>query len=385
MVHHPQKTSSKLLIVGLAAATAIFGGSCTLWPFSRSSDGAAEEKSDYQGPYYDDDTGNEIHSAVDPNSLPADLAEQNPRAVAKPIELGTGVPAAVAIVRDQAAEVQAWCKELRGQLNAFKWKFDPCPAGVNWKVGGLSVLGRSLVYVEVGDPKAENSTLVITMVHSDEVTPLYLGLKLAAWLSQPEQKELLQSHRVVIAPLVNPDGLFKKRRTRQNSRGVDLNRNFATRDWNPQALIDWKKKYRSDRRRFPGHSPESEPETVFQRELIRLSHPTKILSVHAPLSMMDYDGPDTGLPLAKFLSDYGKEYLKLKTQLKTLSWRFYPGSLGNFAGRELGIPTMTLELPTADPGRAEGYWKVFEEGARTMIQFKVSDVAAFQTRHAAHP
>ncbi len=383
MVHHSQKTSPKLLIASLSIALAVSGGSCAFWPFSRSSD-TTEEKSDYQGPYYDDDTGNEIHSAVDPNSAPIDLVAQNPHLVPKPLELSTATPG-VAVVRDQAAEVQAWCKELRGQVARFKWKIDPCPAEVKWKVGGLSVLGRSLVYAEFGDAAAENSTLVITMVHSDEVTPLYLGLKLAAWLSQAEQKDLLQGHRVVIAPLVNPDGLYKKVRTRQNSRGVDLNRNFATRDWNPQALIDWKRKYRSDRRRFPGHTPESEPETVFQRELIKLSHPTKILSVHAPLSMMDYDGPDTGLPLAKFLSDYGKEYLKLKTQLKTLSWRFYPGSLGNFAGRELGIPTMTLELPTADPGRAEGYWKVFEEGARTMVQFKVSDVSSFQGHHAAHP
>jgi len=277
-------------------------------------------------------------------------------------------------IKDAKAEVDAWCRDLRNQLTRFKWKIDPCPPGVHWKVGGLSVQKRALVYAEFGDPKAEDVTLILTMVHSDEVTPLYLGLEMAHWLTeQKDEKDLLRNRKVVLAPLINPDGFFRPKRTRVNARGVDLNRNFATRDWHPHALRDWKRKYRSDRRRFPGHKPESEPETIFQRDLIREVKPQKILSVHAPLSLMDYDGPDSGLSLAKFLSDYTKEYLKLRTQLQNMHWQFYPGSLGNFAGRELGIPTMTLELPTADPARALSYWKQFEDGARTMIEFKVQD------------
>ena len=37
--------------------------------------------------------------------------------------------------------------------------------------------------------------------------------------------------KIVIAPLVNPDGFFSKPPKRTNSRGVDINRNFPTRDW----------------------------------------------------------------------------------------------------------------------------------------------------------
>lgn len=367
MVHHtPEAQTKRLVALGFSLALALGAESCSSTPYSSSSIEPESSEIDAEA------AGLEVHSATDPGSAAVDLVEQKPHLIPKPVAMPQ--PLDVAEVKDQPAEIKAWCRELRRELTAMKWQIDPCPAGVNWKVGGISPLGRTLAYAEFGEARADNSTLILSMIHSDEVTPLYLGLQLAAWMNDPAVAREMAGNRVVIAPLVNPDGFFKRARTRQNSRGVDLNRNFATRDWFPHALNDWKRKYRSDRRRFPGHRPESEPETIFQRDLIRLSQPQKILSIHAPLSMMDYDGPDSGLPLAKFLSDYGKKYLKLRTQLKTLSWQFYPGSLGNYAGRELGIPTMTLELPTADPRRAPGYWKQFEEGARLMIMMKSNDV-----------
>jgi hypothetical protein len=62
-----------------------------------------------------------------------------------------------------------------------------------------------------------------------------------------------------------------------NSRGVDINRNFGTLDWNDHALRAWKIKFKSDPRRFPGNSAMSEPETVFQKQLIETFKPQKII------------------------------------------------------------------------------------------------------------
>ncbi len=271
-----------------------------------------------------------------------------------------------------------WCGQVRGAVSKLDWTLEPCQ-GLDWKVGGTSIQGSPLVYAEFGPLVATNTTLVFAMVHADEVTPLYLGIQLAHWLKEHQSEFALS--RVVIAPLVNPDGFFNQPRTRVNIRGVDLNRNFSTQDWKGKALQAWKRRYRSDPRRFPGSASSSEPETLFQEELIKRVRPQKVLSIHAPLNFLDYDGPSV-VSLSKFPHDYVKECLKLRKRLKAISSGFFPGSLGNYAGQELGIPTLTLELPTADPKKANRYWEHFKTGIRTMIEYQVPD---FSTRGTALP
>lgn len=282
---------------------------------------------------------------------------------------------------DSASE---WCKQIKGSVQELKWKVDPCRE-IEWKVGGQSVQGRPLVYAEFGDPKSLNTTLIFSMVHGDEVTPLYIGFQLALWLKQwaagvqerVKKGENVEPIRVVIAPLVNPDSFFRSPRTRTNARGVDVNRNFGTRDWSTKALATWKKRFRSDPRRFPGPHADSEPETLFQRTMIEKIKPQKILSIHAPLNFMDYDGPSQ-LTLRRFPRDYIQECLKLRDRLKARSGGFFTGSLGNFAGQELGIPTLTLELPSADARKAERYWQQFQKGIQQMITYSVPMVDALR-------
>jgi len=264
-----------------------------------------------------------------------------------------------------------WCSELKDEIKRLKWTLDPCVDGVQWKYGGQSNEGRALVYAEFGNAQASNVTLILTMVHGDENTPLYIGLEIIHWLKEHEA-ELKDSH-VVVAPLVNPDGFYRGPKTRMNAHGVDVNRNFATQDWEVGAK-KWKTAFRSDPRRYPGSAPRSEPETVFQEELIRMFTPLKIMSVHSPLNHMDYDGP-TALSLRKFPREYVGECIRLQRELKAKSTGYFPGSLGNYAGRELGIPTITLELPSSDARQAEAYWKKFSQGIRTMIQFTMPKVA----------
>jgi protein MpaA len=263
--------------------------------------------------------------------------------------------------------IQKWCTELSTAMKGFRWQLEGCKF-TDWKVAGTSVKGRPLVYAEFGDLNSKNTTLVLAMVHGDEITPLYLGLSLVNWVA--ENQASLNGMHVVIAPLVNPDGFYATPRTRMNARGVDINRNFATHDWEERALQAWKTKFGSDPRRFPGSASRSEPETVFQDELVRKLKPQKILSIHAPLNFMDYDGP-TGLSLKRFPAEYVKRCLELRQNLRAKSGGFFPGSLGNFTGQEMGIPTLTLELPTADSGRAYRYWLMFRKGIRQMIEFTV--------------
>lgn len=267
--------------------------------------------------------------------------------------------------------INSWCQSVNREIAALKWKLDPCK-NLKWQIGGLSVQGHPLVYAVFGNPKATNTSLVFTAVHGDEITPFYLGIRLATWLQ--ENQESLRDIRVVLAPLVNPDGFFVKPRTRVNARGVDVNRNFDTKDWRSRALVAWKKRFRSDPRRNPGKTPSSEPETLFQEELIHRVKPQKILSIHAPLNFLDYDGP-SAMSLVRFPKEYVQECLKLRSKLKAISGGFFPGSLGNFAGQELGIPTLTLELPSADPAKAESYWKLFNQGIQVMMEYVVPPVS----------
>jgi protein MpaA len=263
--------------------------------------------------------------------------------------------------------VASWCHDVQNSINAFKWGIEACK-DIDWKISGSSVEGRPLVYAEFGKEDAPNVTLIFTAVHGDEITPLYLGIQIAHWVKEHEAE--LQNSRVVIAPLVNPDGFFHKPRKRTNANGVDVNRNFATKDWSASALRSWKIKFRSDPRRYPGIEPRSEPETVFQEELIKKIRPQKILSIHSPLNHLDYDGPSQ-LSLNRFSEDYVQECMKLRARMRATTTGFFPGSLGNFAGQELGIPTLTLELPTADARKADAYWKKFREGIKLMIEFTV--------------
>jgi hypothetical protein len=61
--------------------------------------------------------------------------------------------------------------------------------------------------------------------------------------------------------------------------------------------------------------------------------PDVIVSVHAPYHLLDYDGPLK--PPAK-IGDLHLHELGV-----------YPGSLGNYAGTDLRLPVVTLELPYA--------------------------------------
>ena len=264
------------------------------------------------------------------------------------------------------SSLKNWCQEVREATVRLKWKVEPCD-GIDWKIGGTSVNGRPLVYAEFGNIQAENTTLVFAMVHGDEVTPLYLGIELAH-LMKAQQSKMVNT-RVVIAPLINPDGFFRSPRTRVNANGVDVNRNFATEDWEKRAILLWKSKFRSDPRRNPGTKSSSEPETLFQEEMIRKIMPQKILSVHSPLNFMDYDGPGTiGMP--NLPTDYISECIRLRKRLKANSGGFFPGSLGNFAGHR-GIPTITAELKSSDSTKAVQYWNQVRQWVQTLIEFPV--------------
>lgn len=259
----------------------------------------------------------------------------------------------------------------------FSWDlkiFEP----TDLQIGGKSVGGLPLTYWTCGDPSSSNRSLILAAVHGDEVTPVYFGFKAIEWLKNSEN--LCKNKFVIVAPIVNPDGFLRySRGTRTNYNKVDINRNFDTPDWAKHARQVWKSKYSSRRRYFPGDKANSEPETQFQKWLISHFKPTKILSIHAPLNILDYDGPVDDKAVS-FMQTYVDSCEELKKAIKTatpdlrlFAFGNFPGSLGNYAGKQRGIPTITTELPSTNPRHAQKYFAMMEKGTRTFLEFELRD------------
>jgi protein MpaA len=276
-------------------------------------------------------------------------------------------------VIDKAAKeklIASFCAEIDAAMLRFKWKERSC-SSFPWKADLKTKEGRPLIYAVFGT--GTNTTLVLGGVHPDEITPVPMGFRVVDYLrSHPEA--YAGDTQIIVAPLVNPDGFMRDTPTRTNSNGVDLNRNFFTMDWYGKALNLWENRRKKIASHFPGYFPNSEVETLFQIELVDHYKPDKILSIHAPLGFLDYDGPGDGLPvtnsptqkrakqLVKAISERSKNY-------KVVDYNFYPGSLGNFAGNERHIPTVTLELETTNPGMVDTYWDQFLPGILQSIQY----------------
>jgi protein MpaA len=183
---------------------------------------------------------------------------------------------------------------------------------------GLSVEGRKLTCSIHG--YGAETVLFIGGIHGDEPAGTVLLEAFSKYLDVHPTE--IKGMRVVIAPAVNPDGLARHERT--NARGVDLNRNYATRN----------------RKKRTGHgkAPLSEPESRYIAGLIDRFQPTRVMSIHQPIRCVDWDGQAE--PLARAVAD------ACNLPLKKLGAR--PGSLGSYAGLELGLPILTVELAGQD-------------------------------------
>jgi hypothetical protein len=226
--------------------------------------------------------------------------------------------------------VEQLCNEIGAKLGSVS--IAGCHNQNLQATGRYSLLGRPLahkIYPPLASRQPLGRVLLIGGIHGDEYASISVVFK---WM------DILNIHHSGLfhwkfIPLSNPDGLLQGRSQRQNANGVDLNRNFPSADWQELALQYWREQTNSNERRYPGSAPASEPEVASLVEEILTFQPDIIISVHAPFHLVDYDGPPTA-----------------PEQIGELSLRklgVYPGSLGNYAGIDLNIPVVTIELPYA--------------------------------------
>lgn len=187
-----------------------------------------------------------------------------------------------------------------------------------YRIVGQSVQNRPIMCLELGT--GTDVTFIMAAIHGDEAAGTPLVRRLASYLRQ--HQAMLSGRKVVLMAVANPDGLVN--RSRYNAKGVDLNRNFEAAN--------------RINTRQTGLIPLSEPEARVIRQLIQEYKPDRIISIHLPLSCIDYDGP------GRMLADRMGQYCALP--VKKVGAR--PGSLGSYAGVTLGIPIITFEMTEAD-------------------------------------
>ena len=167
-------------------------------------------------------------------------------------------------------------------------------------------------------------TLILATIHGDEPAGTPLVRNLANHIRS--HLELANGRTIVLLPVANPDGLAQN--TRYNANGVDLNRNFSASNRIEAATA--------------GRSALSEPESRVITEIIAEYAPDRIVSIHQRRNdqpgCIDYDG------LAGDLARRMARYCPLPVDKLGAQ----PGSLGSYAGLNLLIPIITLEMQTSD-------------------------------------
>ncbi len=180
-------------------------------------------------------------------------------------------------------------------------------------------LNNKIELFEIKNSNYDKTVLIIGVFHGEEPQGEYL-------INKYLKEDLSEiKNRLLIIPCLNPDG--KNVNKRQNANGIDLNRNFPTKNWEKIENPEY----------FGGEKPASEIETQFMIDILSEIKPDAILSIHAPFKVVNYDGP--AKTLAEKISKITGYPVQADIGYPT------PGSFGNYAGVERQIPTITLELP----------------------------------------
>ena len=189
--------------------------------------------------------------------------------------------------------------------------------------------------------------LFVGGVHGDEPNGALLAERLLDLLR--DHPELAAGRTIGVVARANPDGL--KANTRVNAHGVDLNRNFPTRDWRKSRYNEFSH----------GEAPCSEPETKAIVAAVERLRPRRLIDIHSIAGgeqCNNFDGPAE--KLAALMCSHNGYPVSTDIGYPT------PGALGCWAGIDLRIPAITLELPRGEASTT--CWRDNAEALRAAIR-----------------
>ena len=188
---------------------------------------------------------------------------------------------------------------------------------------GQTRLGRPIAAWHFAPPsyvKPRPPALLFGAIHGDEPLGVYCLNRLAE-----ELVERPPGRDTWLIPALNVDGLAAG--TKNNAEDVDLNRNFNATNWTAEAKPGY----------FPGRTPESEPETTALVQLIARVDAKRIVAIHSPFRLVNWDG--AGEMLALEMAAHNGYDVSDSIGYPT------PGSLGSKYGVDRNLEVVTLEIP----------------------------------------
>lgn len=190
--------------------------------------------------------------------------------------------------------------------------------------------------------------LFIGGVHGDEPEGVALAEGLLEWLKQAATTfpQPVKAPWMLI-PCINPDGYLKQQRT--NGRGVDLNRNFPSKDWSPTH----------DKPRYnPGASGGSEPEVKALTQLIQTVKPRLIIHFHSWKPCIVCTGQPAMADAAFLAQSSGYDIVT------TIGYPT-PGSLSQYAWEDHKIPVICIE--EMEHIELDSVWPRFRQGLQNIL------------------
>lgn len=207
---------------------------------------------------------------------------------------------------------------------------------------GRPILATKQVVPTAGPGGRAPNLLVFGGIHGDEPQSVSAVADLIA-TGGPDRPEA-GGAAVWFIPALNPDGIARQQKN--GSADVDLNRNFAARNF----TIKHRPGY------APGPYALSEPETSLLADLVEREQIGAVVAVHAPLACVNWDGPAESWAAAVAHASGWPAQADLGYPT--------PGSLGSWLGVDRGFPVLTIELP---PGPYEDHRTAALSALRTAI------------------
>lgn len=199
---------------------------------------------------------------------------------------------------------------------------EPEEAFAKQRTFGYSEKGRPIDGYEIGS--GAECMLFFGGIHGNEKGTVELLKKFTDTVIA-EPYLLASTRKLVVVPLINPDGYFDDI-YRDNTNGVNLNRNFPTTNWVQYP----------DAETFAGSKPFSESESLTIKTIVEECNPSLMIAFHSQGGVVSPEAGSESVALAEwYIARTGYVYYN--------DWN-YPGTATGWFTESTGNPSLTIEV-----------------------------------------